>query len=154
MLGAVPPVLGSRAVRGLIGQIGGQARSKFSSFGALFTLELLDLVALALDRALLMLDLTLLLLRGDFLILQRIADHVAGARPERTADRRTCGRMSHRGADYCPGAGTEHATTQRPLFASRQWLSTASGQDKASGQEKSRAENQSRGHGHTTVRFA
>src|SRR5712671_7094025 len=84
MLGAVPLVLGSRAVRGLIGQIGGQARSKLSSFGALFTLELLDLVALALDRALLILDLTLLLLRGDFLILQRIADHVAGARPERT----------------------------------------------------------------------
>lgn len=48
---------------------GGQARSKLSSFGALFTLELLDLVALALDRALLILDLTLLLLRGDFLIL-------------------------------------------------------------------------------------
>jgi hypothetical protein len=116
-------------------------------------LKLLNLAALALDLALLVLHLTLLLLRGDLLILHRVADHVASARAKRTANRRPRAGMADCGTDYRSSACAEYAAAQRPLFASRQWLSTASGQDKASGQEKSRAENQSRGHGHTIVRF-
>jgi hypothetical protein len=126
---------------------------KHSSFGALVALQLLDLMALTLDLALLVLDLSLLLLRGHFLVLQRVADDVARARAKRTANRRACGRMAYCGADYGTSAGAKHTTTQRPLFASRQWLSTTSAQNKASGQNKGRAENQSPGHHRATVRF-
>jgi hypothetical protein len=65
----------------------------------LLTLQRLDLAALALDRALLVLDLTLLLLRGHFLVLQRIADHVASACAKRATYRRSCSWMTYCGAD-------------------------------------------------------
>jgi hypothetical protein len=82
-------------------------------------LKLLNLAALALDRALLVLHLTLLLLRGDLLILHRVSDHVAGTRAKHTADRRARARMAHCGTDYRSSAGAENATAQRSFLTSR-----------------------------------
>ena len=58
------------------------------SLGRLVALELLNLTPLALDLTLLTRNLALLRARGYFLVLQRVADDVAGARAKRTADRR------------------------------------------------------------------
>jgi hypothetical protein len=82
-------------------------------------LELLDLVALALNLALLTRNLTLLLPCCAFLVLQRVTDYVASARTQRAANRRARTRSAHRGADYRTRAGTQHSTTQRPFFPSR-----------------------------------
>src|SRR4029077_18377180 len=71
-----------------------------SSLGLLLLLKLLDLAALTLDLALLIFDLVALLLRTDFLVLQRIADHVSGAGAKHAADRRAGARMADRRADY------------------------------------------------------
>src|SRR5207245_4326884 len=84
--------------------------------GRLFSLQLLNLASLALDFALLIVDLPLLLPRGDFLVLHRVADHVAGARAERTTDCRTRTRSAHRGADYRTSAGAENATAYRSFL--------------------------------------
>jgi hypothetical protein len=89
------------------------------SFGRLFALKLLNLMPLALKLALLILDLTLLLSRGDFLVLERIADHVAGARTQGATNRRTHARSAHGGTDNSARARAEYATAYRPLLASR-----------------------------------
>ena len=86
--------------------------------GRLFSLDLLNLAPLALNFALLIVDLPLLLARGNFLVLQRVADHVASARAERTTDRRTRSRSAHRSADYRTGAGAQDATAYRSFLAS------------------------------------
>ena len=60
--------------------------------------------------------------------------------------------MTYRGADYCAGTGTEHASTQRPFLSSRQWLSAASDQSKASDQNE-RTEHQGHGQAGLSLRF-
>src|SRR6185437_12173855 len=89
------------------------------SFGSLFALKLLNLMPLALKFALLILDLTLLLSRGDFLVLERVADHVARACAQGATNRRTHARSAHGGADDSARARSEYATAYRPLLASR-----------------------------------
>ena len=76
--------------------------------GVLVALKLLDLEALTLELLLLVLNLPLLLLSRGLLILHRVANDVAGARAQRTADSRAGERMSHCQADQrtCTGAQT------------------------------------------------
>src|SRR5690242_2361822 len=91
--------------------------------GCLLALELLNLSPLTLDLALLRADLTLLLLRGDFLVLQCVTDYVPGAGAERSTNSRSRTRSADGRADYCAGAGAEDASAQRAFLTRRQWLS-------------------------------
>jgi hypothetical protein len=85
----------------------------------LLLLELLDLLTLLLELLLLLLELALSLSLRVLAVLHRVTHDVAGAQAKRAADGCAGSRMANRGADYCSGAGTQHATTERSFLAGR-----------------------------------
>jgi hypothetical protein len=85
----------------------------------LLLLELLDLLTLLLKFLLLLLELALSLRLRVLAVLHRITHDVAGAQAKRATDRRARSRMAYRGAYYCSGTGTQHATTERSFLAGR-----------------------------------
>jgi hypothetical protein len=83
--------------------------------GTLFRLvllaKLLNLHALLLDFLLLLLDLSLRLLIGSFLVLHRVPDRVTGYSTQSAANRSTRTWMADRGANNGAGASAEACPT-------------------------------------------
>jgi len=87
-------------------------------FGFLLLLELLELLALLFDLLLLLLDLRLSLGLLALRVLHLIAHHEAAAGAQRTANRRTRGRIVYRGADYRACTGAENGPDARAFLTS------------------------------------
>src|SRR5581483_4070281 len=83
-------------------------------------LQALDVLAIAVDFGLVAVDLLLLLIVGDLVSLQLIADQSARAQAERAADRRARARMTHRRADNAARRRAAQRADARALLARRQ----------------------------------
>jgi hypothetical protein len=95
-------------------------------FGLVLLAKLLNLHALLLDFLLLLLDLSLRLLIGSFLVLHRVPDRVTGYSTQSAADRSTRTWMADRGANDGAGASAEACPTQSALFTCGKRLPCAS----------------------------
>jgi hypothetical protein len=97
-----------------------RAADRLLGLGLLF--ELLDLRALPANLALLRSELRSGLPFNNLVILEFVAYYGPGYRPKSTADRCAGTRMTDCRADYRAGTGSQHATSESPLFTGRQGL--------------------------------
>jgi len=107
-------------------------------FGLALLSQLLNLHPLRLDLLLLLLDLSLSLLIGIFLILHRVADYVAGTAAEYAADRSARERMADCRSDERAATCTDCGSAEGALFTSRERLPRASRYDERSCQRDTR----------------
>jgi hypothetical protein len=98
--------------------------------------HLLNLHALRLDLLLLLLHLSLSLSVSVLCILHRVADYIAGAAAEQTADRSTRKRMAHCRANERATTRTERCAAESAFFTRRERLPRASGENESSCQRE------------------
>jgi hypothetical protein len=96
------------------------------SLGFLLRLQLLDLAALALDFALLLIDLTLGLGLLSLLVLHLVTHGEPADAAQRAANCSASTGCAHCGTDYRAGSRTEAASYQSALFPRAQRLTAAS----------------------------
>ena len=86
----------------------------------------MDLLALTLDLLLLPLHLLLGLRGGVLLILDRIADYIAGAAAQKTTNRGARERMAYGRPDKCAATRAQRRAAKGAFFTSRERLPRAS----------------------------